>query len=372
MTEYRTTKRWMRAACALALACGMSGGAVAAGREPSLIGEIRLPTGLAIDGVAFGGISDLDYDPRSGLFYAISDDRAENGPARFYKLKLTYSQRGGAGVDIVETVPLRGEGGALFAPKDIDPEGISLDPRGGLLVWASEGDRQGRPAIYEASIDGYRRRTFDIPAYYLPDGERKTGVRDNLSFEGLSHSPDGATLFSALENALTQDGDKATLQAGSPSRILALDPRTAKPVAEYVYVTEPIPRAATGLPPYADNGVSAVLALDGERLLVVERSFAVGYGNTIRVFETSLKGATDVLGRTSLRDTVYTPAAKTLLFTLEEGTFGLDMDNIESISFGPEIDGRKTLVLASDNNFNPRGQVTQFIMLAFDPDAPAP
>lgn len=362
----------IRIACALALFCGLGSGAPAAEGNPALIGELRLPTGLAIGGVPFGGISGLDYDPHSGLFYAVSDDRAENGPARFYKLKLTFAPRGGLAVDIVDTVALRGDGGALFAAKDVDPEGISLDPRTGLIAWSSEGDRQGRPAIVEADIGGYKRRSFEIPDYYLPDGERTRGVRDNLAFEGLSHAPDGGTLFAVIENALVQDGDKATLQDGSPVRILALDPQSGRARAEYVYVTEPIPRAATGVPPYADNGVSAVLALDGGRLLVVERSFAMGYGNTVKVFEASLDGATDVLGRASLREGVHTPVVKKHLFTLEEGTFGLDLDNIEGLSFGPEVDGRRTLVLVSDNNFNPRGQVTQFILLAFDPDKPSP
>lgn len=333
----------------------------------SLLGEVRLPTALAIGGVPFGGISGLDYDPHSGLFYAISDDRAEHGPARFYKLRLDYSAAGITRLDIVDTVPLRAEGGAPFARGDVDPEGISLDPRTGVLVWASEGDLAGRPAIIEAGIDGYLRRRFELPAYYLPGAGEPAGIRDNAAFEGLSHSPDGTVLFAALESSLLQDGEPATLAEGALARVLAFDPRTAKPVAEYAYRTAPVPRAARGLRP-ADNGISAIRALDATRLLVVERSFASGYGNTIQVFEASLAGATDVLGRASIAGTAFEPLAKKHLFTLEEGTLGLDIDNIESIAFGPDVDGRRTLVLASDNNFNPRGQVTQFVVLAFDPD----
>ncbi|MDY6963240.1 MAG: esterase-like activity of phytase family protein, partial [Pseudomonadota bacterium] len=37
-----------------------------------LLGSITLPTGLSIAGEEFGGISGLDYDASSGLFYAIS------------------------------------------------------------------------------------------------------------------------------------------------------------------------------------------------------------------------------------------------------------------------------------------------------------
>jgi hypothetical protein len=50
------------------------------------------------------------------------------------------------------------------------------------------------------------------------------------------------------------------------------------------------------------------------------------------------------------------------LLRLDEGTFGLDIDNIESITWGPEIDGAKTLVIASDNNFN-ADQFTQFVVI---------
>lgn len=333
----------------------------------SLIGEFRIPTGLTIDGIPFGGISDLDYDPHSGYFYAMSDDRSEFAPARFYKLRLDLTARGIRGLDIAASIPLRDAKGGLFPAKSIDPEGISLNPVTGLMAWSSEGDSEGRPSIHEASIDGYQRRSFDIPGYYMPNADRTMGILNNLAFEGLSYAPDGSLLFAALENGLGQDGGSATLKEGSLSRILVLDPVSGTPTAEYAYRTETIPHAATALPPYADNGVAAMLALDNERLLVLERAFANGYGNTIRVFEVSLKGATSVLGRESIKDDTTAPLTKTLVFTLDEGTFGLDMDNIESISFGPDINGQKTLVLASDNNFNPRGQVTQFIVLGWKP-----
>jgi hypothetical protein len=45
---------------------------------------------------------------------------------------------------------------------------------------------------------------------------------------------------------------------------------------------------------------------------------------------------------------------------------GIPIDNIEGMTFGPPLpDGRQTLVIVSDNNFNP-GQFTQFIVLAVD------
>lgn len=360
----------------LVVAFGMASGAALAqdatppATQPSpvsLIGEVRLPTQLSIAGVPFGGISGLNYNPEEGLFYAISDDRAEYGPARFYKLRIDITPAGITQLDIVDTVPLTDSSGRAFARGDVDPEGISLDPRRpGVLVWASEGDLAGTPAVIEAGTDGRERRRFELPAYYTPNAEKQTGIRNNAAFEGLSHAPGGGRLFAAMEGSLLQDGPPASTREGSLTRILAFDPQTAKPAAEYAYRTTPVPRASKSLRP-ADNGVSAILALDDDRLLVVERSYASGYGNTIQVFEATTAGATDVLGRPTIVGTTFEPVTKRHLFTLEEGTFGLDMDNIESITFGPEVNGRKTLVLASDNNFNPRGQITQFIVLAYDP-----
>ena len=42
----------------------------------------------------------------------------------------------------------------------------------------------------------------------------------------------------------------------------------------------------------------------------------------------------------------------------------IPIDNIEGMTFGPNLpDGRRTLVIVSDNNFS-AGQFTQFIALA--------
>jgi hypothetical protein len=44
---------------------------------------------------------------------------------------------------------------------------------------------------------------------------------------------------------------------------------------------------------------------------------------------------------------------------------GIALDNMEGMAFGPDLaDGRRTLVLVSDNNFAP-AQFTQFLLFAF-------
>ncbi|HSI56121.1 MAG TPA: esterase-like activity of phytase family protein, partial [Ideonella sp.] len=50
------------------------------------LGQQIVPTGTLFEGTQIGGLSGLDYDARSGLYSAISDDRSQNNPARFYEL----------------------------------------------------------------------------------------------------------------------------------------------------------------------------------------------------------------------------------------------------------------------------------------------
>jgi hypothetical protein len=59
------------------------------------------------------------------------------------------------------------------------------------------------------------------------------------------------------------------------------------------------------------------------------------------------------------------PAEKTLLIDLD--TLGIPLDNVEGMAFGPDLpDGRRSLILVSDNNFAP-AQFTQFLLFAVSP-----
>ncbi|MBE1203927.1 esterase-like activity of phytase family protein [Aminobacter carboxidus] len=333
--------------------------------KATLLGQVVLPTGLKIAGTEFGGISGLDFDAASGLFYAISDDRSERAPARLYTLKLAIDGKGVHGVDIVSSAELRNAEGAAFAKKDIDPESIRFDSAANRIFWSSEGDAAGRPAIYEAKPDGSHVRSFAIPEAYLPNADKTRGVRGNLSFESLDISPDGKTLWAGTENALAQDGDKATLEAGSPSRVIGFDIASGTVAAEHVYDNGPIFTKATQDPYYNDNGLSEFLLFGPDELLTIERAFALGIGSEINFYLASFSGATDVKDVASIKDVTAKPMSKRKVLKIGEGDFGLDIDNIESVTWGPEIDGRRTLVIASDNNFNPE-QFTQFVVLKLD------
>ncbi|MGO7208516.1 esterase-like activity of phytase family protein, partial [Rhizobium ruizarguesonis] len=129
--------------------------------------------------------------------------------------------------------------------------------------------------------------------------------------------------------------------------------------AEYVYPVSPIPQAAMKADDGNDNGMSEMLALDDHRLLAVERSYAQGFGNNIKIMMMDLTDATDVSAIASLakNDQRVVPARKSQVLDLR--AIGLVPDNIEAMSLGKAKDGTDVLILGSDNNFS-TSQKTQF------------
>ncbi|MGB5399629.1 MAG: esterase-like activity of phytase family protein, partial [Thermoanaerobaculia bacterium] len=331
------------------------------------IGEALLPPGLQVEGRSVGGLSGIAYEPESGRFYVVSDEPGNRFPASFFVLEidLTQGRLGEGGVRVTDVVTLQGESGRAFKANSVDPEGVAFTAAGNLLV-SSEGQAAAGipPFLREFELDGRPVRTFVLPDRYLPlpDG----GVRHNLAFEALTVTPDHRYAIVATENALAQDGPKSTVETRSPSRIARFDMQTALLVDEYLYWVEPVASPATLVGGLEVAGLVELIALDETHLLSLERSFSMGAGNAIRLFLVSLEGATDISGYDSLAeidlDTIR-PAAKQLVVDLAD--LGLNLDNLEGMSFGPQLaDGRRSLVLLGDDNFNFPVQVSQILAFA--------
>jgi 3-phytase len=387
-------------------------GATEPGKTIANIGFLRqsafvtgfIPAGVAgsVNGVQtpVGGLSGVTYDGVNNRYYAISDDRSQVGPARFYTF-TTDTQ-----VTFTNVTPLKDTNGNFFAINTLDPEGIALTKNGTVFI-SSEGEvnlnagRVSNPFIKEYSLTtGQEVRRHSppqasllVPRKFLPvvedtngngivDGNdtQTSGVYNNLAFESLTITPDQKTLFTATENALSQDGLKASLGSGSRSRILQSNLVTGQPEKEYLYITDALAQPPVGIaqPPnpstgFADNGLVDLLAIDNRgTLLALERSFAQGVGNTIKIYEISLQGATDISFYDSLNNLsaeklrTIAPAQKRLLLNLNDLNLPNGTDNIEGITFGPKLaDGRQSIVLVSDNNFN-QSQFTQILTLGAD------
>lgn len=341
--------------------------ALADGRHPAIEfrGQAIVPTGTAFQGTEIGGLSSITYDVRRGVFYTISDDPRDT---RYYTVRLRVAD--GALTDgdaqFTGVTRLQAPGGGPYAATDIDPEGLTLT-RDHELVVTSEGyaDSLVDPFVRRYSLAGTFLGDLDVPQAFRPNAEHTRGVRQNLGFESAGVSGTGGFLFTGTENALVQDGPAATLADTSPARILRHNLHTGRLDHQWVYVTDRVKEPSTV---FSVNGLVELLPRSNAFLIAMERSFSVGApgtGNSIKLYDVALPGATNVNGVESIADLRRVrPVRKTLLFDLD--TLGIPLDNVEGLTFGPRLrDGRRSLVLVSDNNFAP-GQFTQFLLFALD------
>lgn len=362
-------------AVALALSAAVLGcrstGSTVGGQPPprvgvTFLGKVSWPTSPRFAETDVGGLSSITWDRQRGVYYALSDDRGDRQPSRFYTLAIDLGDDRLDSEDIRVTAvhTLRDATGAVFGPRVLDPEGLAVGGDGRLFLSSEGAAASGiAPFVREFERDGRERRGLELPAHLLPDGSGGRGVRDNLALEALAVSPDGRWLFVGSENALAQDGPEATPDVASPSRLLRYDLARGRWAGEFLYWTEPVAGrpSADGL---ANNGLVELLALDDHRLLALERSYAEGWGLSIRLFQVSLTGADDIASRDALAGLTATirPVRKHLVAHLER--FAGTLDNIEGMTFGPPLaDGRRLLLLVGDNNFSATQQ-TQFLAFA--------
>jgi len=330
-----------------------------------LIGTVNFPTGYMFAGTQVGGLSSITYDASRGVFYALSDDQSVINPARYYTLSIDLAdgQLDPGDISFLDVTTLLDESGLPYAPASFDPEGLVL-ARPGFLFLSSEGitNRAINPFVNRYNLDGEFTKAAPVPDRFLPSGGIQ-GVRQNYAFESLNVSPDRRFLYTATEGALVQDGPAANIGVSSNARILQYDMRKLRPGSEYVYVVDPV--ADVPVPPTAFrvNGLVELLPLDNlGTMLAMERSFSVGVGNTVHLFQIRTQGATDVSGNFALPAS-FVPVSKQFILDVQDD-LGIVPDNLEGMAFGPPLpDGRLPLIIVSDNNFDPAA-VTQFIVLA--------
>ena len=116
--------------------------------------------------------------------------------------------------------------------------------------------------------------------------------------------------------------------------IVTRDPASGKPVAQYAYPLPPVPvdKAPSGaFTP--DNGLPELLALSNNEFVAVERAFADGVGNTIRLVLATIEAdTTNVQSLKSLQGASYKPMKKQLLLEMPITYQGVKIDNIAGIA----------------------------------------
>jgi hypothetical protein len=302
-----------------------------------------------------GGLSGAWYDDRARRLWTISDDR-DRPRLVVFDLSLQPSLH----LTMREVIALRLPDGV----PTLDSEGLAPGQNGHLFV---SSEREGSAGIFEFDRSGRFIRQLPLPAW-------STRLRGNRGLESLTVSPDGTMLFTATESSLHEDGDQADADSGVIVRVLAYDlKRGGSPPREYAYRTEPVRAPQDFGDATGNNGVSELLALGSDDLLVLERGYVETLAladrratNTIRLYRVRLSAAAEVTGRELLEEN--TPVlSKTLVLDVASASQALSeklksLENFEGMTFGPQLpDGSRSLLLVSDDNFSDR-QITAFLL----------
>ncbi len=345
---------------------------------PSLkfLSEYIVPYNYQFKSTTVGGLSGIDYDATNEIYYMICDDRSEINPARFYTAKIDINNNKIDTVIFTSTTFLKNKVGKYYPnskedPANVpDPEALRLDTKTGNFVWSSEGERivtNERVILFDPSITiidqkGQYIDTFQLPANFRMQAT-ENGPRRNGVFEGLTFSGDYKNLFISTEEPLYEDGLRAGLHDSSGViRIIKYDVASRKPIGQYAYIIDPVAYPPVIKGGFRVNGVSDILWLNQNQLLVVERSFSLGImSNTIKIYLADIGDAENIENKLSLETgKSFKIISKKLLLNMDN--LKMIIDNIEGVTFGPNLaNGKKSLIFVSDNNFNPL-QRTQFLL----------
>lgn len=333
----------------------------------SYVNAVTVPNDLSFDGQLVGGLSGIDYAADLDEYVTISDNRGESGPVRLYTHRLPIVDGRLAAPQFDTLVPLLDTNGQPYAPRAADTESVRWTPDRTGYLYTSEGEAKRGVGgfIREATLDGHVVRDLPLPDAFQPKldgaGTLVSGIRDNLGFEAMTLSKDGATVTAVSENALVQDGPETSPTTGSPSRLVRIDRTGGRDLGEYVYPVDQVPAPADAKPGTYTNGVAEIIPAGPDSYLTLERNFVLGKGFSGKIYWTTTAGAENVAGKAAVTGSER-PMTKKLVFDF--ASLGADSDCIEGMTWGPRLpDGSRSLVLAADNNFGLAGRTT-FHLLA--------
>ena len=291
------------------------------------------------------------------LYYAVDDE----GARQIFPLTIVIDPATGK-------ISSHSIGEGVVVAGAVDMEGCAYDPISGN-VWVSD---EGQHKMYKPlpkirEIDqktGKAIRSLPIP----PVQYERYG---NFSFEALTMSGDGLTMWTCNEEALKCDGPRASLEAGSTVRLTKFTRPSGdgdwKEEGEWAYVTDPIQGRL-----YANrsrSGVSALCVLPDGTLLALERELHSQKGLFIplpdfrlRIYQVDFTGATEISSFPALTNATFKATSKRLLIERDTG-----FANYEGMCLGPRLDdGSSTLVLVSDGGNDAKKEIMTMRLTGLD------
>lgn len=347
-----------------AMACGPKQVAFFEKPIPLLLwlGEFTRPAGASYPPLPaepkFGNLSGLAPDQATKQWIGVIDDSERT---RIAWLRVGFTDQG-LNVAPTKMKELRGAPGVnerVVTKADLEAI-VAL--ANGTFVVSEEGHIENndvwQPALMQMTNDGVITGVINFPKEFQITGDNKTGLHDNQGFEGLAITP-GGRLIAGLEQPLIQDGITSFDRPGS-GRLVEFVPTgaTFKPGRQWRYMISPTPRVE-GFDEVCndgENGLVELLAFSETTLVAMERACLITKdkqftANTVQLFSVELVG-NEARKQLLLNFRDLEPRLRAVLPRLE---------NFEAMTFGPIVNGMKTLLIASDDNFRAT-QKTSFLL----------
>jgi hypothetical protein len=340
--------------------CGTSKIDSSANFQINFLDEYIYESGKSLQGNIIGGLSGIDYD---GTNFVLISDKSKAPEIYVTEIQIENSSIKSIKFKSVEKLNCN-------YIEAFDTESIRFLPnKSGYLVTTEGNINAGKsPQIIEVNARGECQKSYDLPQHFKLEQPNKP--RQNAVFEGSTLDFNKKGFWTVNEIPLEDDGKKPKLiNTNSPVRLTHYQLDGQNPDFQVSYDLERLIRIP--LLPFGINGVTEILQIDQTQMLVLERSYSAGHkskGNRVKLFLINITNAENTLELDSLKKQKNLNLEKLLLFDSKKIRKQLEfrfIDNIEGISFGPELpNGNKSLILVSDNNFNKLGQqINQFILL---------
>lgn len=318
-----------------------------------------------------GGLSALYFEESSGLLYALSDDPADPNikgreSSRYYTFKLSLDEKGLSVAP--NSVVILKEQGAPLAPGSVDPEAWVRTSTGFLI--SSEGQparvakhKRGEesdpsvPEWFEIDMNGEITHRYALDERFVAtDWSEKKGTSPAQGIEALFVQSEH--YISLTEGPLYQDKELFPnhLQLSFYNQLA----NPLQPERGLTYLSEPFPSAEIlGFEPVIqENGVSDAVGLSKQAFLTIERGYYTDKKektrNIIKIYQVQWDSTTTKKRLVLDLDKII-PRLK-----LPPHLVNHPLDNIEGMTWGPKLNGKQTLLLVSDDNFNAK-QRTLFL-----------
>jgi hypothetical protein len=184
-----------------------------------------------------------------------------------------------------------------------DPEACASCRARRTLLWTSEGDgRLGLdPFLHEIDLDGRHLRAFSLPTHLRMRATTTPARATTSPWKAWPSRPTALASGWPWKPPSSRTARSPLPWApGGPCRFTLLDMDSGRAAAPVRLHARCNPRAPLVPGTYADNGVSEILMVDNHRMLVLERAYMTGVGNSLRLYQVDTRDGSNTLDQPQL------------------------------------------------------------------------